>query len=120
MDAIKSNSLNFKTILFVLICLLIIMITNCQRFSKLPGGIFEIHPSELPEEVIEFTEHSINDMDFSPSYLKVGRILRAGSQVVAGTNFYLTFELILTTCLKIDKNDRCLDSNVSWSLKLSR
>lgn len=107
---LKLYSFRMKNIIIIALCL--IGAANCF----VPGGFFPV-PIDDPQ-VVNLTSKAVeyhNQISNSANYKKLVRIQNAQAQVVAGSNYEITFIVGFTDCAKSNVTGKTcnLSANVS-------
>ncbi|CAG2167603.1 unnamed protein product [Oppiella nova] len=93
---------------FLIVCSVILFVVMLETKAKMIGGLQDVDTNDANlVPIIEFTETMLNRGVNSIYSHKIGKILKAQKQLVAGDKFYLTFEFNRTNSPKgqpISKN----------------
>src|SRR5699024_5912718 len=75
--------------------------TSTAKPDEIVGGLhkIDVHDAELLRTLFD-VQPQINDKLNSPYYHRIGKVIEAEAQTVAGVKFHVTFELGQTQCLK--------------------
>jgi hypothetical protein len=84
-----------------IICLFVFYSGFMAIEAQLAGGIVDADPNDPQfKNVLEFCEKMLDNAVNSVFSHKVGKVIKAQTQVVSGLKYYLTFEFSETSCLK--------------------
>lgn len=85
----------------LLVVFLFVAVVYGQEPTHLPGGRVPVEPNnEILVSTLSAVERKLDESINSPFVHRIGKVVEASSQVVAGIKFYVTFELNETTCKK--------------------
>jgi hypothetical protein len=80
------------------------------------GGIVDADPNDPQlKNVLQFCETMLDRAVNSPFSHKVGKIIKAQTQVVSGLKYYLTFEFSETNCMKNRSPDEAVLCDITVS-----
>jgi hypothetical protein len=93
----------------ILLALSLFVLINAQTTPPMPGGRVDIDPNTpVVVEAAHFAYVLISNGIDSVFAHKMGKVIKAQSQVVAGVKYYLTLEVSETNCKKeVTNTDNC-------------
>ncbi len=104
----------------IILALSLFVLINAETTPPLPGGRVDVDPkTPAVAEAAHFAYILISNGINSVFAHKMGKVIKAQSQVVAGVKYYLTLEVSETDCKKdVTTTDNCAVT-VSLTLTLN-
>jgi hypothetical protein len=104
----------------ILLALSLFVLINAQSTPLMPGGRVDIDPNTpAVAEAARFAYVLISNGINSVFTHKMGKVIKAQSQVVAGVKYYLTLEVAETNCKKDATNTDNCEVTVSLTLTIN-